>query len=67
MFVNGKKAAEYTDGKTGPKRRAGFEVGIDDCVKPGDNVVAVRVDHRKISELALGGILRPVLLIDKGP
>jgi hypothetical protein len=25
----------------------------------------VRVDHRRITELSLGGIIRPVLLIEK--
>ena len=29
----------------------------------GKNVVAVRVDHSKITDLFLGGILRPVLLV----
>ena len=28
--------------------------------------MAVRVDNRKISELFLGGILRPVILVEKG-
>jgi hypothetical protein len=27
--------------------------------------VAIRVDHRRITELFLGGIVRPILLIDK--
>ena len=37
---------------------------LGDAVKPEENVVAVRCDNRKISELFLGGILRPVLLVD---
>lgn len=45
--------------------RKPFEVNITDAVKPGRNVVAVKVDHRKITELFLGGIIRPVLLIEK--
>ncbi len=65
VFVNGKKVAEY--GPTGTKRRHGFEVEAGDAARPGDNVVAVRVDHRKISELFLGGLIRPVVLVDKGP
>ena len=48
-------------------RRAPFEVDVTPALKDGDNVVAVRVDNRKISELFLGGILRPVVLVDKGP
>jgi hypothetical protein len=47
--------------------RTAFEVDITAAVRPGRNVVAVRVDHQKITELFLGGIIRPVLLIDKGP
>jgi len=29
------------------------------------NVSAVQVDHSKMTELFLGGILRPVLLVEK--
>jgi hypothetical protein len=47
-------------------RRAPFEVDLSAALKAGDNVVAVRVDNRKISELFLGGILRPVVLVEKG-
>jgi hypothetical protein len=47
-------------------RRAPFEVNLTPVVKAGDNLVAVRVDNRKISELFLGGILRPVVLVAKG-
>jgi hypothetical protein len=47
--------------------RAPFQVDISEAVHAGRNVVALRVDHSKITELSLGGILRPVLLIDKGP
>jgi len=45
--------------------RAPFEVDISEAVRPGRNVVALRVDHSKITELFLGGILRPVLLIER--
>jgi hypothetical protein len=47
-------------------RRAPFEVDVTSALKDGDNVVAVRADNRRITELFLGGILRPVVLIDKG-
>ena len=43
-------------------RRAPFEV----AVPTGESVIAVRVDNRKITELFLGGILRPVVLVEKG-
>ena len=32
----------------------------------GRNTVAVRVDHSAITELFLGGIVRPVYVIEKG-
>jgi hypothetical protein len=47
-------------------RRAPFEVDLTAALHDGDNVVAVRVDNRKISELFLGGILRPVVLVENG-
>jgi len=61
VYVNGQEAGGEE------KRRAPFEVDISAAARPGDNVVAVRVDHSRITELFLGGIIRPVLLIDKGP
>ncbi len=51
------------DGRARP--RAPVAVNITAAVHPGDNVVALRVDHTKITDLALGGILRPVLLSEK--
>lgn len=47
------------------KPRAPFEVDVTPVVKDGENLVALRVDHTTITDLALGGILRPVLLIEK--
>jgi hypothetical protein len=47
------------------KARQPFQVDITSVVKPGENLVALRVDHTKITDLALGGILRPVLLVNK--
>jgi len=58
VYVNG---AELQPGK----KRTPFEVDITKAAKPGDNVVTVRADHSKITELFLGGIIRPVLLIGK--
>jgi hypothetical protein len=40
-------------------------VDVSQAVQAGRNVAAVRVDHRRISELFLGGIIRPVVLIEK--
>jgi hypothetical protein len=46
-------------------RRAPFEVDLSFALRAEDNVVAVRVDNRRISELFLGGILRPVVVVKK--
>jgi len=40
-------------------------VDVTSAVKEGENVLSLRVDHSTITDLALGGILRPVLLIEK--
>ena len=60
VFVNG---AEVGKSKG---RRKPFEVDISDAVKPGVNSLAVRVDHSVITALFLGGIIRPIYLIEKG-
>jgi len=59
VYINGKEVASL--GKQA--RRTPFEVDVTSAVKPGNNVVAIKVDHRQITELSLGGIVRPVLLI----
>jgi len=77
VYVNGKKlepkavltAPVPKKGKPNAvavPRRSVFEVDASAVAVEGENVVAVRVDNRKISELFLGGILRPVLLVEKG-
>lgn len=47
------------------KSRTPFEVDVTSAVKPGENVLALRVDHTRMTDLSLGGILRPVVLIEK--
>ncbi|HKA07505.1 MAG TPA: DUF4838 domain-containing protein [Gemmataceae bacterium] len=76
VYVNG-KALEPTPVLAAPPkkkakadapavpRRAPFEVDVTNSLREGDNLIAVRVDNRKISELFLGGILRPVILAAK--
>ncbi len=76
VYVNGKKLdakpvlappkKAAANAATVP-RRSVFEVDLANAARPGENVVAVRADNRKISELFLGGIIRPVLLVQKGP
>ena len=61
VYVNGNEVASLDK----QARRKPFEVDITSAVKPGDNVVAIKVDHQRITELFLGGIIRPVLLIEK--
>jgi len=61
IYVNGVEVASLER----EARRRPFEVTIPDSVKPGRNVVAIKVDHRRITELYLGGIIRPVLLIER--
>ena len=69
---NRRKAAQPGVAKPKPavadgrvKARMPFTVDITDAVHPGENVVALRADHSKITDLSLGGILRPVLLIEE--
>ncbi|MHB9106419.1 MAG: DUF4838 domain-containing protein [Armatimonadota bacterium] len=59
IYVNGKEVG------ANPKKRKPFEVEITDAVNAGTNSLAIRVDHSIITELFLGGILRPVYLIEK--
>ncbi len=59
VYVNGTLVGE------GFKKRQPFQVDVTSAVRPGANVVAVRVDHSRITELFLGGIVRPVLLVEK--
>ncbi|MBI4026529.1 MAG: DUF4838 domain-containing protein [Verrucomicrobia bacterium] len=66
VYINGKKLALVGSSEPQAKARTPFEVDATDAVRSGDNVVAVRVDHSKITELFLGGILRPVMLVEKG-
>lgn len=47
------------------KSRTPFEVDVTAAVKPGENVLALRVDHTRMTDLSLGGILRPIVLIEK--
>ena len=61
VYINGSQAAVV--GK--PARRKPFEVDITDQARAGENVVVLRVDHRRITELFLGGLVRPVLLIER--
>ena len=65
VFVNGQRVGEHKGGYTG------FQFDITDAVKPGDNVVAVRVNNLWNPRLASragehvfsGGIYRDVTLI----
>jgi hypothetical protein len=61
LYINGQETAAL--GKEACRKP--FDVDVTDAVKPGNNVLAIKVDHRQITELSLGGIVRPILLIAK--
>ncbi len=69
IFVNGTKAGNHQGGYTG------FSIDITDAIKPGKNVVAVRVNNIWKPDLApragehvfSGGIYRDVYLVKKDP
>lgn len=69
VFVNGKRIGEHKGGYTG------FNLDITDAVKPGDNVVAVRVNNIWNPQLApragehtfSGGIYRDAWLVVTAP
>jgi beta-galactosidase/beta-glucuronidase len=80
VYVNGKrldlsspdapkaatKPATIANSRTTVARsRTPFHANITEAVRAGDNVVALRVDHTKMTDLSLGGILRPVVLIEQ--
>jgi len=57
VFLNGREVG------ASEKKRTPFSVDATAAAKPGENTVAVRVDHTTITELFLGGILRPVVVV----
>ena len=69
VFVNGQRVGEHKGGYTG------FTMDLTDAVKPGDNVVAVRVNNLWNARLApragehvfSGGIYRDVRLVVTAP
>ncbi len=68
--VDGQAVTVYVDGQEvavlgKEASRKPFEVDVTRAVRPDRNVVAVKIDHRKITELSLGGIIRPILLIER--
>ncbi|UCC97695.1 MAG: DUF4838 domain-containing protein [Phycisphaerales bacterium] len=68
--VDGQAASVYVNGHEvaslgAQARRKPFEVDVTNALKAGRNIVAIKVDHTKITELSLGGIVRPILLIEK--
>jgi len=57
VFLNGQTVGDFA------AHRNPGEVEISGKLLPGkENVLAVKTDHRSISELFLGGILRPVMI-----
>ena len=75
VYVNGKllepeavlkpTAKAKPGAPAGPGRRNPFEVKLDGVLQTGDNSIVVKCDNRTITELYLGGILRPVVLVER--
>jgi len=68
--VDGQSVAVYLNGKEtaslgSEARRKPFEVDITGVAEPGQNTLSLRIDHSRITELFVGGIVRPILLIEK--
>lgn len=61
VYINGHEVASPGT----EARRKPFEVDVTNALKAGSNIVAIKVDHTRITELSLGGIVRPILLIEK--
>lgn len=59
VFLNGEFVGE------GEAGRSPFEVEITGKLRKGKNLVAAKIDHRSISELMLGGIIKPVMIYTK--
>lgn len=60
VWINGREAGGSE------RKRTPFTIDAGGTLQTGRNVIAVRVDHSSITDLYLGGILRPVLLVDRG-
>ena len=61
VFLNGEPAGE------GRPKRKPMEVEITGKLKKGKNLVAVKIDHSRISELMLGGIIKPAMIYAAPP
>jgi hypothetical protein len=59
VWINGREVG------ASEKKRKPFQVDVRGALTQGENVIVVRVDHSSITELFLGGIIRPVLLVDQ--
>jgi hypothetical protein len=64
IWLNGELAADLT---SGIKSRQPLDVDLTGKLKPDQEIqVTIRMWHRRISELALGGLLKPVMLYSGG-
>ncbi len=69
VYLNGKKLGQHRGGFTA------FTFEITDAIKPGTNLLAVRVDNTNFEDIAplsgdftvFGGLYRPVHLLKTGP
>lgn len=56
IFLNGELAGE------GQGRRSPMEAEVTGKLRAGKNTVAIKIDHSRISELKLGGIIKPAMI-----
>ena len=61
VYVNGKEVGEPD--RLWSEKQSPFQIDITEAVKPGENLLAVRIQH---GGRIPAGIVRPVLLIEKG-
>ncbi len=61
VFLNGELIGETSNS------RKPFEMEVTGKLRKGRNVLAVKIDHRRISELVLGGIIKPVMVYSSPP
>ncbi len=60
VYINGQEAGSNATAK----KRHPFQIEAA-ALHPGQNSIALRIDHTAITELSLGGLLRPIYLIEK--
>ena len=69
LWINGEPVEAPGEAEAGPAEIATFPalspftVDVTDLLRDGQNRIAIRVDHRVLRELSLGGIAQPIYLL----